>query len=306
MSKKDLQTIGVAGEAKSSSGVRCDEPSIMGRFGWAQFGNVCLPYIYRQTSTETEKYLSARMFELKLGTYLNYFQPDVYARCVYVPSYYITDAEARLFNEANDKHCDGQFGCDKFTRKDLVVRVGDAINFYQFLNDCYRKLLTGSNNSSDKFGFIRINKESVISYTVHNEERVLPLFHFRIETENLETKAVLLNGWDLAYLKFCCKVQGVGNEYYSGQNVAVMSLTYIKSAFPNGTEFEDYWPSKDVDTSLLIGNRANVNVNSVKWNTPTPLVRSAAGQNANHMSLAASATYQQQQRVAAMDSCNVN
>ncbi|XP_034667960.1 uncharacterized protein LOC117901359 [Drosophila subobscura] len=297
MSKKDLQT-------KSSSGVPCDEPSIMGRFGWAQFGNVCLPYIYRKSSTETEKYLSARMFELKLGTYLNYFQPDVYERCVHVPSYYITDAEARLFNEVNDKHCDGLFGSDKFTRKDLVVRVVDAINFYQFLNDCYRKLVNGSNKSSDKFGFIRIKKESVIPYTVHNEERVLPLSHFRIETENLETKAVLLNGWDLAYLKFCCKVQGVANEYYSGQNVAVMSLTDIKSAFPNGTEFEDYWPV--LDTSLLIGNRANVNVNSVKWNTPTPLVRSAAAQNANHMSLAASATHQQQQRVAAMDSCNVN
>ncbi|SPP79575.1 uncharacterized protein LOC117582231 [Drosophila guanche] len=297
MSKKDLQINSVAGEAKSSSGGPCDEQSRMGRFGWAKVGKVYLPYIYRQTSTGSEKYFSARMFELKLGTYLNYFQPEIYASCVYMPSYYITDAEARLFNEVNAKHCDGQFGCDKFKKKDLVVRLGDAFSLQQFLNACYRKLKTGSSKSSDKFGFIRINKESVIPYTVHNKERVLPLFYFRIETENLETKTVLLNGWDLAYLKFCCKVQGVANEYYSGQNVAVMSLTDIKSGFPNGTEFEDYWPSEYVDNSLLIGNRANVKVNFVKWNTPTPLVRSAADQNANLMSLA---DYQKQQRVAAV------
>nr|XP_044252124.1 uncharacterized protein LOC108068116 isoform X3 [Drosophila takahashii] len=245
---------------KKSSGP-CDEESIMGHFGWAQFGKVSIPYIFRQS----EKYCSVRMIELKLlGKYLNCLHPDIYSSCTCVRSYYITDAEARLFIEINHKHCDGEFGRDIFNQKDLVVRLSDASKFYQFLDICYRKLVSGSKTPSEKCGFIRINKESVVPYTVRNNQQVVPLFYFEGETENLKTKAELLNGWDLAYLKFCCKVQGIRNELFSSENVAVISLTDIKSYFPNGTEFEDYWPSKVVDSNLLIGNRANVN-NSVNW-----------------------------------------
>jgi len=245
----------------SSSAGPCDEESINGHFGWAQFGKVSIPYIFRQS----EKYCSVRMIELKLlGKYLNCLHPDIYSSCTCVRSYYITDAEARLFIEINHKHCDSEFGRDIFNQKDLVVRLSDASKFYQFLDICYRKLVSGSKTPSEKCGFIRINKESVVPYTVRNNQQVVPLFYFEGETENLKTKAELLNGWDLAYLKFCCKVQGIRNELFSSENVAVISLTDIKSYFPNGTEFEDYWPSKVVDSNLLIGNRANVN-NSVNW-----------------------------------------
>ncbi|EDW30784.1 GL13403 [Drosophila persimilis] len=270
---------GEGAEKKSSAGGPCDEESIMGRFGWAQFGKVSIPYIYRQT----EKYCSVRMIELKLlGKYLNCLHPDIYSSCTCVRSYYITDSEARLFIEVNHKHCDGEFGRDIFTQKDLVVRLGDASKFFQFLDICYRKLVTGSKTPSEKCGFIRINKESVVPYTVRNNQQVVPLFYFEGETENLKTKAELLNGWDLAYLKFCCKVQGIRNELFSSENVAVISLTDIKSYFPNGTEFEDYWPSKVVDSNLLIGNRANVN-NSVNWtrqpSAPPPKITTTVSTN---------------------------
>lgn len=239
----------------------CDEESQKGHFGWTTFGKTYIPYIYRQT----EKYCSVRMIELKLlGKYLNCLHPDIYSSCTCVRSYYITEAEARLFIEINHKHCDGEFGRDMFTQKDLVVRLSDATKFYQFLDICYRKLISGSKSPSEKCGFIRINKESVVPYTVRNGEQVVPLFYFEGETENLKQKADLLSGWDLAYLKFCCKVQGIRNELFSSENVAVISLTDIKSYFPNGTEFEDYWPSKVVDSNLLIGNRSNAN-NSVNW-----------------------------------------
>ncbi|KAH8269667.1 hypothetical protein KR026_000744 [Drosophila bipectinata] len=264
-----------SGSDKKGSGP-CDEESVNGHFGWASFGKVSIPYIYRQS----EKYCSVRMIELKLlGKYLNCLHPDIYSSCTCVRSYYITDAEARLFIEINHKHCDGEFGRDIFTQKDLVVRLSDASKFYQFLDICYRKLVTGSKTPSEKCGFIRINKESVVPYTVRNNQQVVPLFYFEGETENLKTKAELLNGWDLAYLKFCCKVQGIRNELFSSENVAVISLTDIKSYFPNGTEFEDYWPSKVVDSNLLIGNRANV-TNSVNWtrqpSAPPPKVSSGS------------------------------
>lgn len=281
------------GDVSSEKKAPCDEESQKGHFGWTTFGKTYIPYIYRQQ----EKYCSVRMIEMKLlGKYLNCLHPDIYSSCTCVRSYYITEAEARLLIEINIKHCDGEFGRDIFTQKDLVVRLSDATKFYQFLDICYRKLMSGSKSPSEKCGFIRINKESVVPYTVRNNEQVVPLFYFEGETENLKQKADYLSGWDLAYLKFCCKVQGIRNELFSSENVAVISLTDIKSYFPNGTEFEDYWPSKVVDSNLLIGNRTNAN-NSVNWTRqptqPPPKVMSQTSLLQKQTAAAAVAAQQQ-------------
>lgn len=230
----------------------CDEESIKGHFGWATFGRIHIPYILRQT----EKYCAVRMVEMKLlNKYLNYLHQDVYS-CACVRSYFITEAESRLLNEINHKHCDAQFGRDNFsTTKDCVVRLSDANKFYQFLDICYKKLMNCTGGPSDKCGFIRINKESVVPYTVRDNQKYVPLFYFEGETDNLKLKADYLSGWDLSYLKFCCKVQGIRNELFASDSVAVISLTDIKSYFPTGTEFEDYWPSKVVDSQLLVGSK---------------------------------------------------
>lgn len=237
----------------------CDEESQRGHFGWATFGKIHIPYILRQS----EKYCAVRMVEMKLlNKYLNYLHQDIYS-CTCVRSYYITDAESRLLNEINHKHCDSQFGREMFTLKDLVVRLSDANKFYQFLDICYKKLLMGSSGPSDKCGFIRINKESVVPYTVRDSQKFVPLFYFEGETDNLKLKADYLSGWDLSYLKFCCKVQGIRNELFASDSVAVISLHDIRSYFPGGTEFEDYWPSKVVDTQLLVGTKSTNN--AVHW-----------------------------------------
>lgn len=203
------------------------------------------------------------MVETKLlNKYLNSLHQDIYS-CTCVRSYYITETESRLLNEINQKHCDLQFGRDPFTVKDLIVRLSDANKFYQFLDVCHRKLVTGSQTPNEKCGFIRINKESVVPYTIREDQKMVPLFYFEGETDNLKQKADYLSGWDLSYLKFCCKVQGIRNELFASDSVAVISLTDIKGYFPPGTEFEDYWPNKVVDTQLLLGSRAPSN--NVHW-----------------------------------------
>ncbi|KAH8351978.1 hypothetical protein KR084_000976 [Drosophila pseudotakahashii] len=242
----------------------CDEESVLGHFGWVQFANVFLPYIFRQS----EKYCSVRMIEQKiLGPYLNCLNPDLYSSCSCVPSYHITNAEARLFNEINQFHCDGQFGRNIFNQKDLIVRLSDASEFNLFLANCYRKLVTNIKNPSEKCGFLRINKESVVPYTVHSNQKVVPLFYFDGVTECIKTKALVLSGWDLAYLKFCCKLQGINHKHFSGENLSVITLTDIKGYFPNDTEFEDFWPSQAVHWNIPTDNRDNVN-NSVMWISP--------------------------------------
>lgn len=241
----------------------CDEESQRGHFGWATFGNIHIPYIMRQG----EQYCAVRMVEMKLlNKHLTYLHQDIYS-CTCVRSYYITEAESRLFNEINQKHCDAQFGRDSFSLKDLVVRLSDANKFYHFLDICYKKLTQRNSTPNEKCGFIRINKESVVPYTVRDKQQFVPLFYFEGETDNLKLKAEYLSGWDLSYLKFCCKVQGIRNELFASDSVAVISLTDIKSYFPTGTEFEDYWPNKVVDTQLLYtGNTAQKASNSsVHW-----------------------------------------
>lgn len=206
--------------------------------------------------------------------------------------------ESRLLNEINQKHCDLQFGRDQFTVKDLVVRLSDANKFYQFLDVCHRKLVNGSNTPNEKCGFIRINKESVVPYTIRSDnQKMVPLFYFEGETDNLKLKADYLSGWDLSYLKFCCKVQGIRNELFASDSVAVISLTDIKGYFPPGTTFEDYWPSKMVDSGLLLGPKASSN--NVHWTRqpthppPKSMTVVAQSKNNNATTRKALPTYQQ-------------
>lgn len=151
--------------------------------------------------------------------------------------------------------------------KDLIVRLSDAQKFQQFLDVCYKKL-TNYSTPNDKCGFIRINNESVVPYTVRDGQKMVPLFYFEGETENLKLKADSLSGWDLSYLKFCCKVQGIRNELFASETVAVISLDDIKSYFPQGTIFEDYWPNKVVDTQLLMSQKSHNS--TVNWTHPPP------------------------------------
>ncbi|XP_037874264.1 uncharacterized protein LOC101745688 isoform X1 [Bombyx mori] len=260
-----------------------DEASWKGHFGWDVLGKCHIPYIFRSN----EKYVAVRMVEIKLlNKYLNYLHADIYS-CTCIRSYYITEIEARLLNEISNRHCDGQFGREAFTQKDLVVRLSDAYEFYNFLDVCYYKLLRGTTNSKDKCGFIRINKESVVPYTVRDNQKFVPLFYFEGETENLKLKADQLKGWDLSYLKFCCKVQGIRNELFASETCSVISLNDIKSYFPPGTEFEEYWPNKVVDSQLLISAKGSVSGGG-QWTrappAPPPVVGgvavgSAAGLN---------------------------
>lgn len=218
-----------------------DEESKKGRFGWFDIEKVFLPFIFRYT---TEKYTSVRMVERKLlNRFLQVLPPEVNS-CTCIRSYYITDSESKLLNEINLKHTDCSYGKEAFTSKDLVVRLKDAKEFHKFLDLCHKKLVLKKSNASDRCGFFRINGESVVPYTVKEGTKYVPLFYFEGETEHLKLKSEVVDGWDLAYLKFCCKVQGIRNELFANDVCKVVALDEIKGHFPSGTTFEDYWPAK--------------------------------------------------------------
>jgi hypothetical protein len=99
-------------------------------------------------------------------------------------------------------------------------------------------------NASDRCGFFRINGQSVVPYIVKNSVKYVPLFYFEGETDRLKLKSEEVEGWDLAYLKFCCKVQGIRSTLFANDTCKVVALEEIKGHFPQGTPFEDYWPDK--------------------------------------------------------------
>merc|ERR1719384_1247884 len=237
-----MATAATAAPSKATDSEKpLDEESKKGKFGWFDIEKVYLPYILRYGS---EKYTSVRMVERRLlNRYLQVLPPEV-SSCTCIRSYYITDAESKLLNEINLKHSDCCYGKEAFTSKDLVVRLKDAKEFHKFLDLCHKKLVLKKSNASDRCGFFRINGESVVPYTVKEGVKYVPLFYFEGETDHLKLKSETVNGWDLAYLKFCCKVQGIRNELFANEICAVVGLEEIKGHFPAGTTFEDYWPAK--------------------------------------------------------------
>ncbi|KAK1137903.1 hypothetical protein K0M31_002397 [Melipona bicolor] len=269
----DSSTTTVSAKPPSAEGkLPPDDESQRGRFGWTSFDDCHIPYIFRSG----EKYCAVRILESKLlNKYLSYLHSDIYS-CTCIRSYYITEAESKLFTDINVKHCENQFGREPFTCKDLVVRLSDAKEFYTFLDVCYTKLTAGTNpnvsngHRADKCGFIRINNESVVPYTVKDGLQYVPLFYFEGETENLKLKAEKLEGWDLSYLKFCCKVQGIRNELFASETCSVISLNDIKSYFPPGTGFEDYWPTKVMDSQLLVNSKGGGSGGGWTKQPPTP------------------------------------
>lgn len=177
------------------------------------------------------------------------------SRCACVRSYYVTHAEAQLLNDINFNHSNYQFGRVMFTERDLIVTLRDAEELLKFLDACYVRILKGDKDSLERFAFIRINRESAVPFTLHNNEKCLPLFYFEGEIDNLNLQARKLEGWDLAYLKFCCRIQGIKRELYDYDTCPVVSLREIENYFPPDTVFDCHWPSKVDTTPLLVRGR---------------------------------------------------
>jgi hypothetical protein len=103
--KSDIEVIdSKIDEQSSSSGGEpaIDEDSQKNRFGWDTIIKTSFPYVMRRG----DKYSSVRIIDSKvLYHYLTVLKPEIYS-CTCIKSEYMTEAEARLFNEINIKHCD--------------------------------------------------------------------------------------------------------------------------------------------------------------------------------------------------------
>ncbi|KAL5239052.1 hypothetical protein ACI65C_006462 [Semiaphis heraclei] len=57
--------------------------------------------------------------------------------------------------------------------------------------------------------------------------------------------------WNLANLKFCCKIMGVKDEWFHCDYWPVVSFDHIKNSLPPETDFKDFWPAMASDLFLF-------------------------------------------------------
>lgn len=200
-----------------------------------------------------------------LDRYMKHFTTELF-ECAVVQSFRLSTAEVNLLNFINQNDCDKKLRSSKFTKeKELVVRLSDFRQYYEFLDTCYRKLkqIALSDGQKNRCGFIQLYNESVVPYVVKDDISYLPLFYFEGDIGSLSEQTIDIRDWDLAYLKFCCKMQGIRNTIFGCDVCSVVSLDAIKKYFPEGTTFDDYRLTEVYQRMLL--NRSVKQVKGKPW-----------------------------------------
>ena len=228
--------------------VLIDDSSRCGKFGWCKVSDTYLPVLFRKN----EPFISVRVVEKVLLAKFLLSLPKEVINCPIVTSLKITEAEATLLNDINSNHTDYLYGREKFSAKDLVVKVTDIHQFHQYLELCHRKMISRRSTAGDLCGFVRIGGVSDVPFIMVNGIRYLPMFYFEGELDY--SKSIILDGWKWAYIKYCCKIQGVKDELIENRSYDAISLQEIRRYFPPGTSFEDYWPEKDFISKIVSNN----------------------------------------------------
>lgn len=181
-----------------------------------------------------------------LKNYLYYVRSFIYTSCTSIIAYRIIDTEAEILNHLNETY----YGYGKefqfYAGKDCIVSLEDVHNFYLFLEVCYKKLVCNTTSGyKDKCGFIQLNHDisCCLPYCTQGGQRYVPLLYLDGSTQSLAQRAIKLEKWNLAYLKFCCRIHGIKDELFYGSSWLVVSLDDVKNSFPPETDYTDIWPN---------------------------------------------------------------
>ncbi|VVC28879.1 Hypothetical protein CINCED_3A020835 [Cinara cedri] len=224
-----------------------------GMFAWELIGTIYQPLILRKINGFIFKYVSKQTLENEiLKKYFNYKNMDVFS-CISLKTYTIDKCEAKLLTNINNLHAGKKYGKKlKFKAGiDWIISLEDAKELYEFIEYCYIKLRNNSvPDRKEKCGFILIDSHFIVSYYIKDNQKFIPLFYFENKMNDLIRHcAIKLENWDLAYLKFWFKVQGVRKEFFASDSCTVISLNDIKRYCKSETTFTECWPAKIKITS---------------------------------------------------------
>lgn len=227
-----------------------DQDSVEGKFTWVKVSD--LGYLAVLTRNEVdgskEGYVSVKMAEKLIGHITKNLPSEVLTNMCEIYSHKVTEAEAKLLYEINQRHCDNTFGRgdQAFFTRDILVRTKDFCQYFDFLSLCNRKMVLKKSSETDRCGFMRVGGVSDLPYVRKEDdnEEYIPIFFFEGDIGTLNRKEV--KSWDWAYLKFCCKAQGVKDEILpKSSSCPVISLEELMKQFPEGTTYLEYWPASD-------------------------------------------------------------
>jgi len=236
-----------------------DEDSQKCRFGWGKFEETYIPYIFR--SNLKVKYTAVRMIESPLKAFVTALPNEVATLHCFVKED-TTQAESQLLNEINFQHSDSMYGKDQFTTKDKIVSLEDAKEFYSFLKFCYdRQILRNfQTNENHRAGFIRIDGEGEIPFIVLEDQRkYVPLFYFEETAEHINYTKHEVKGWNLAYVKFCCRIQKIKREFFSTDSCDVISFDEVIRHYPPNKRFNEFWPQEHDTMAISNGTPNSIN-----------------------------------------------
>ena len=226
-----------------------DQTSIEGKFTWIKVLNIgFLPVLTRHEADGSKvMYVSVKMAEKLISHVTEKLPSEVLTQMCEIYSHKVTVAEAKLLYEINQRHCDNKFGRNdqSFFTRDILVRTDDFCNYFDFISLCHQKMVLKKSSDSDRCGFLRVGGENDLPYVRMKDDNkeYIPTFYLEGVDSSISRKEAV--GWDWAYLKLCCKAQGVKDEHLPKYSCPVIALMDLKSSLSEGTAFEEYWPSPD-------------------------------------------------------------
>ncbi len=234
-----------------------DIDSTRGRFGWKEFGEYYIPYIFRTTSLGSKKFVSMRMlavlFRKKICHKLTRQMVDFILKDAITSTKKTTLAEAKLLTSINKEHSDNTFGQTKFfPHQDEICPLEEAIECLKFANFFHKRFVDKSlevDGKTDPCGFLKLGGggNQMMPYLKMEDggDLVVPLFYFDGDTQ---CDAVVVQKWSIAYLELLCRVQGIPKDVLiremKKRQVKVVNLEAVKKHFPPDAKFEFYWPAK--------------------------------------------------------------
>ncbi|XP_025200589.1 uncharacterized protein LOC112598377 [Melanaphis sacchari] len=258
------------------------------QIGWVTISSCSLPFVTRIVNDERLQFVSVRMAENNLlQRYISQLHINV-MKFSPAKSLYMNNFEAKYFNKMNQIHRDKLYKENTpFKTTDCIVRVEDVKEFHIFIEFCHTKLFNDViPNTYDKCGFICVSDEfdmSVIPYIVKDNIKYTPLFFFETESD-LTPLCKKMEGWCIAYLKFCFKVMDINYELFlSIDSYMMISISNIKRYFQRFTRFHKLWPPNFDRWDLIDHTRTNRSGSWVKIPLQIPATENIHEQQANQM-----------------------
>jgi len=119
------------------------------------------------------------------------------------------------------------------------TELRNVIKSLELMEPPYAEQVTGN----AKFGYIKIEGEPIPFVTI-NSKKYLPKFYFD-SPDDWSCNTLNINGDNVEYVKFLCKLQNIRKELYDTNEIEALSHDEVMSQLRPGTFVQSYWPTRN-------------------------------------------------------------